>query len=174
MKHNARNYTSQQWYMWYVQDECGADLFKQELKSKPMPSDTLIQDIAKFFEEYPYAPENVVVKNCTPVMAYNPRYVAPGSNRPPVEPEASPFWTDPACVDLPDGNASCVAFMFHAVCTLKMMICEWFVTWTPGKIPQHFKDTSSWPMPSSLSSSPAASASMQHYGPQPSTEPADV
>ena len=34
-------------------------------------------------------------------MAYNPLYVAPGSNRPPVEPESSPFWIDPACTDVP-------------------------------------------------------------------------
>ena len=33
-------------------------------------------------------------------MAYDPLYVAPGSNRPPVKLE-SPFWIDPACTDVP-------------------------------------------------------------------------
>ena len=48
MVHNARDYTYQQWYMWYVQDEFGAALFDQELKNKTMPSDILVQQVAKF------------------------------------------------------------------------------------------------------------------------------
>ena len=75
MKHNARNYTYQQWYMWYVQEELGTEL-DQELKSKAMPSDNIIQDVAKFSGECPYAPENFVVKCCAPSMAYNPYHVA--------------------------------------------------------------------------------------------------
>ena len=47
---------------------------------------------------------------------------------------------------------------------------QWFLTWAPGKIPQHFKDSSIWPVSSSLSSSPAAATSMPHYGPTPPTE----
>ena len=53
MGRNARNYSHQQWYTWYAQDEYGADLFDQELKLKPLPSDNVIQDVAKFSEEYP-------------------------------------------------------------------------------------------------------------------------
>ena len=35
---------------------------------------------------------------------------------------------------------------------------QWFLTWAPGKneFPQHFKETSSWRMSSSLSSAPTA------------------
>ena len=34
---------------------------------------------------------------------------------------------------------------------------EWFVTWAPGQIPQHFKESSSYPGPSSNASAPASS-----------------
>ena len=34
---------------------------------------------------------------------------------------------------------------------------QWFFTCAPGMIPQHYKDTSSWPIPSSFVSAPASS-----------------
>ena len=43
MRFNPKGFGFRQWYMWYIQDECGADLWEQELKDKPMPSDTIIQ-----------------------------------------------------------------------------------------------------------------------------------
>ena len=80
-------------------EEFGA-AFNQEL-TMSMPTDALVQQVANFPDEYPFSEENAVVIRCTPLMAFNPAYVAPGSNRPPVEPEISPFWTDPACTDIP-------------------------------------------------------------------------
>ena len=100
MAHNARDYSYQQWYIGYVQDEFGAALFDQELKNKAMPSDTLVQQVVKFANEYPFSDENAVVLNFpdlkrTALMAFNPGFVA-SPNRAPVEPEIAPFWTDPA------------------------------------------------------------------------------
>ena len=95
-------------YMWHVQDEFGADFFEQELKDKPMLSDTVTETPSsrmwpggRFSDQYSFSEENVVVISCMPPMAFNPAFVAPGSNRLPVEPEISPFWNDPACQDLP-------------------------------------------------------------------------
>ena len=73
MKHNLRDYNYQQRYMWYVQDE--SEPFDQELKCKNMPSGTLVQDVAKSPEKYPYAVEHAMLKSCTPSIAYNPDYV---------------------------------------------------------------------------------------------------
>ena len=66
-----------------------------------MPTDVLVQQVANFPDEYPFSEETIVVIHCMPLMAFNPAYVAPGSTCPPVEPEISPFWTDPACTDTP-------------------------------------------------------------------------
>ena len=48
MQFNPQRFTRQQWYIWYVQDEFGADLFEQELRDKPMPSDTVTHKFANF------------------------------------------------------------------------------------------------------------------------------
>ena len=68
-------------------------------QTKPMPSDKVIQNVAVFPDEHPFWEENEVVLKCMPQIAFNPLFVSPRSK--PHEPAISPFWTDPACVDIP-------------------------------------------------------------------------
>ena len=79
MEHTAKGLTFQQLYMWYVQDEFGQDMWEQELKTKPMPPDKVIQNVAMSPDEYPFSEENEVVMKRMPQMAFNPFFVSPGS-----------------------------------------------------------------------------------------------
>ena len=103
-----------------------APTFEQELKVKPTPTKQIIQDVAKLPEQYPYAPENFVVNRCNPSVAYNPAYIAPSSNRPLVEPEASPFWTDPTC--------TCTDLPPYAVIGPDDKLVAGLLSQTPGKL----------------------------------------
>ena len=99
MKLNPKGFSYQQWYVWYVQDEFGADLFDFELKNKPMSTDTVSQKVAMFPDSYPFSEENAVVIQRMPRMAFNPLFVPPASK--PNEPPVSPLWTDTGCQDVP-------------------------------------------------------------------------
>ena len=89
---NARDYTYQQWYMWYIQDEFGADLFEQELKHKLMPSSIVIQNV-------------VLGRECCGDQVHAPRRLSTQHlSLQDLEPEISPVWTDPARTDLAVGT----------------------------------------------------------------------
>ena len=101
MERNPKDFTHVDWYIWYVAQELGEELFEQDLKHKPSPRQTSIKTVVKSTEDCPYSVEHAVVLKCQPSMACNPLYKAPPSNRPPVEPETAPFRTDPACRQAP-------------------------------------------------------------------------
>ena len=69
--------------------------------NKKTPTDLCVEQVAEFPDEYPFSEDNAVVIHCAPLMAFNPAYVAPAPTVRQVEPEVSPFSTDPACADVP-------------------------------------------------------------------------
>ena len=54
------------------------------MKDKPLPSDTIIQNVARFPDSYPFSEENAAVVKCLPRMAFNQSL--------PNEAMISPFW----------------------------------------------------------------------------------
>ena len=79
-----RKAVSADWYALYV----GADPWNKEVQSKKLSSAKLIQEIARFPDDYPpFAVQHAIVLECKPAMAFNPDYVGPVSNNPPVEPD---------------------------------------------------------------------------------------
>ena len=91
-----------QWYVWYLSEEMGTDLFQQHFQQVSPPNDDLIRSIADVEDKCPFGPDNGIVDRLTPEMTKNPLYQPPKIAARPLEPEFSPFWTSLACRDLPD------------------------------------------------------------------------
>ena len=113
-----------EWYVWYLSEEIGTDLFQQHYRHVSPPSDDLIRSIADVEDKYSFGPDNGIVDKFTQKMMKNPLYQPPKVAARPFEPEFSPFWTNPACQDLPD-----YAIVHHRDGKVSGLVAE-----APGKI----------------------------------------
>ena len=102
MECNPQGFTTGEWYVWYVSEEIGTDLFQQHFQHIKPPSEDLIQAIADVDDNYPFGPDSGIIDKFTPEMTKNPLYQPSAATARPSEPEFSPFWINPACQDLPD------------------------------------------------------------------------
>ena len=103
MEHNPQEFTMGERRAWYLSEEVGTALFQQRFSYIKPPTVDLVQAICNVEDNYPFGPENGIVKFITPEMLKNPRYQPAATPPPrPTEPEFSPFWTSPDCRDIPD------------------------------------------------------------------------
>ena len=71
MEHNPQGFTMGEWYVWYLSEEIGTDLFQQHFQHIKPPSEDFIQAIADVEDKYPFGPDNGIVDKFTPEMTKN-------------------------------------------------------------------------------------------------------
>ena len=90
-EHNANGFSMGEWYVWCLSLEIGESLFNQQFPLIQPPEAKLDEAVCEILDNYPFGPENTIVRFITADMLKNPLYQPPTTppSRP-NEPEYSP------------------------------------------------------------------------------------
>ena len=71
----GKDYSLQDWYVWYLTEELTEDVM-ENLHLAWFPDSDVIRLVPEL-KDFPLDPDNMIVKEATPDMAFNPLYVPP-------------------------------------------------------------------------------------------------
>ena len=113
------------WYVWYLSLEIGEQLFATNFTWVRTPKDDLVRTMSDIPDNFPFDPQNGVVRALTADMVKNPHYqAAPITPAEIVNERFSDFWHTPGSTDIPQ----------DAVFNTKDGIVAGFTASNPGRL----------------------------------------